>query len=76
MHPSQSLLHVLIIQLFGLVVNLFLPLLANQNLWLLCHTLELALDVELNQTALDHCNQIAVILWDYESNWAMTPTVC
>jgi hypothetical protein len=68
----ERLVHVLIVQLFWLVVNRFLPLLANQRSWFLL-VFELFLNIVIDKTTLNHRNQIAMIVWTDESNWASTP---
>ena len=58
-----------IVSSFSLTVNRFLSFSANLFLWHFSHNLELSFYIKLHQTPLDHSNQIAVVFWDYESNW-------
>jgi len=74
----ERLAHVLIVLPFGWFVNHFLMLLANQTLWLLCHTFcfgKLLLNVVIDQLVLYHDRQIGpIIIWADKSNWTRAPT--
>lgn len=69
----EPFLTVDIIQLFGLAVNRFRLLLANQLLWLICHITKLLVHVIVDETALDHGDEIALICRHHESEWATPP---